>query len=653
MRVLLVGGEAQLRRAAIECLGGLEVLHTETSALLSSLSQEPPFDVAVLLASSTRELAPLDALSATHAALPVLVLGATDDDQLATSCLRRGAEDYRVVGDPSLRRALLHAGERRRATESTRRDLEERALRAERDKRFLEKEREGLRQQELQFNTILAETTDFVAAAGVDLGVRYLNPAGRELLGFKRDEMVFGLSALDLVPAPERSRLQDEILPIALESGRWTGTFELESRTGERILVDAVVILHRSADDSPSFVSVIARDITERARIEERLREAQKIEAVGRLAGGIAHDFNNLLTAISSFGRFALETVGHQHEVYSDLEEILSAAEKAEGLTRQLLAFSRKQAVAPKVFAIAELVSDMERMIQRLLREDVVLETELEQTPWNVRIDPTAMEQVLINLCVNARDAMPHGGRLKVAVSNEKVAAMPSIDIVAGDYVRLSVADEGTGIDPEVLPRIFEPFYTTKEQGKGTGLGLSTCYGVVKQAGGHLDVQSEPGVGSTFYVYLPRVEDEAEPRAHPPAKTKPSDGTGRILVTEDNEQVRRLAARILERRGYEVDVVSNGAEALKLLARANRHFDLLLTDVIMPVMGGRELALQASQLQPDLKVVFMSGFAEDELAEGGQTISGELLLAKPFTPPELLEHVRCALSKSAERLRSA
>lgn len=534
------------------------------------------------------------------------------------------------------------------------RELEARAERAEREKRFLEKEREGLRQQELQFNTILAETTDFVAAAGVgDFTIRYLNPAGRELLGFDRDEVVFGLGLLDLVAPAERMRLRENVIPAAMAEGRWTGSIELRGRDEQRIVVDAVAVLHQSADGAASFLSVIARDITERARIEERLREAQKIEAVGRLAGGIAHDFNNLLTAISSFGRFALETVGQQHEVYPDLEEILNAAEKAEGLTRQLLAFSRKQTVAPRVFPIADLVSDLERMIQRLVREDVVVETRLDPERWNVRIDPTAMEQVLINLCVNARDAMPNGGHLRIDVCNERLDAMPVVGIEPGSYVKLSVTDNGTGIEPAVLPRIFEPFYTTKEQGKGTGLGLSTCYGVVKQAGGHMDVQSELGVGSTFIVYLPRVEEAAEPRAEPRSESDSNGGTGAILVAEDNEQVRRLAARILERRGYEVEVVSNGAEALELLARSGRAFDLVLTDVIMPVMGGRELAAKLRQQKPNLTVAFMSGFADDDLAEAAEVIAGERLLAKPFTPPELLEHVRQALADARHHRRTA
>ncbi|MEO0814601.1 MAG: ATP-binding protein, partial [Myxococcota bacterium] len=432
------------------------------------------------------------------------------------------------------------------------------------------REREGLLQQELQLNTILGETTDFVAAVGLDLSARYVNPAGLALLGFERQDRVFGLSILDLHPPQQRARFEHEIIPVVLSEGRWTGPIELVKRKDEVAVLDAAIILHRGSDGEPSFLSIIARDVTGRARIEEQRREAQKIEAVGRLAGGIAHDFNNLLTAISSFGRFAIETVGQTHEIYPDLEEILSAAEKAEGLTRQLLAFSRKQTVAPKVLLMSDMVRDMERMLQRLLREDVLIETQLDSDPWSVRIDPGAMEQVLINLCVNARDAMPNGGRLQVEVRNRTLDATPSIGIRSGEYVQLRVSDEGTGIDPAVLPRIFEPFFTTKEQGKGTGLGLSTCYGVVKQAGGHLDVQSEPGHGSTFSVFLPRAAEESEvsPEQKPRVAIPSARGTGTVLVAEDNEQVRRLAVRILERRGYTVDSVANGKEALELLEKS-------------------------------------------------------------------------------------
>ena len=391
----------------------------------------------------------------------------------------------------------------------------------------------------------------------------------------------------------------------------------------------------------------VNRDVTERRVLEEQLRQSQKMEAVGQLAGGVAHDFNNLLTAISGHTQLLLldEEVEHVRE---DLLEIKAAAERAASLTQQLLAFSRKQVLEPKVFSPNATVAEMDRMLQRLIGEDINLRTVLASDLGAVRADPGQLEQVVLNLAVNARDAMREGGKLTIETRNVVLDAeyvSHHADVTPGAYVMLAISDTGCGIRPEVLPHIFEPFFTTKGEEKGTGLGLSTVYGIIKQSGGHVWVYSEVGHGTTFKIYLPRVETKLPdaPKADAPAAL--SGGSETVFLVEDEPVVRLLVQRVLERSGYKVLDAENGRQALDILGKHEGPLDLLITDVVMPQMGGRELAEQIRPQRPDLRVIYMSGYTDDAILHHGVLDPGMHFLHKPFTPDLLTRKVREVLGE--------
>jgi signal transduction histidine kinase len=384
-------------------------------------------------------------------------------------------------------------------------------------------------------------------------------------------------------------------------------------------------------------------DTTERRSLEDQLRQAQKMEAIGRLAGGVAHDFNNLLTVILGFSDMLLSRVGPSDPNAADLEEIQRAGVRAAALTKQLLAFSRRQVLEPTVLDVNAAVRAMSAMLGRLIGEDVHLVTHFAPDLGRVRADAGQLEQVIVNLVVNARDSMPKGGKLVIETLNVDVDDGRAMGGPAGSCVVIEVSDSGVGMDAETLAHLFEPFFTTKEQGKGTGLGLATVYGIVQQSGGFLDVSSTPGRGSCFRVFLPRVADEAGAPAPGAARPESSRGTETILVAEDEHAVRRLTRIALEAAGYEVLEASDGAAALDLLGRTDRPVSLLLTDVVMPGLNGPETAIRALRVKPGLKVLFMSGYADPEVATRGVTDAGWGLLRKPFAPAQLTQRVRLAL----------
>lgn len=367
------------------------------------------------------------------------------------------------------------------------------------------------------------------------------------------------------------------------------------------------------------------------------------MEAVGRLAGGVAHDFNNLLTAISGHAQILLEDLPADDPARADIEEISRAADRAADLTRQLLAFSRKQMLRPQVLDPNALIGEIQKMLRRLIGEDIELITRLAPDLGAVRADPGQLEQVIMNLAVNARDAMPTGGRLLIETRNVELGeddARRLAPLQPGPHVVLIVSDTGAGMDESTRERIFEPFFTTKEKGKGTGLGLSTVYGIVQQSGGHIWVYSEPGQGTTFKIYLPRVD------ARPEAAPAPSDADGAhngrevVLLVEDEDAVRSLARRILEKRGYTVLTARTGPEALRIAERHDGPIHLILTDVVMPEMSGRELAERIAPTRPDARTLFMSGYTEDDVLRRGVLNEGAAFLEKPFTPSALAQKVR-------------
>jgi nitrogen-specific signal transduction histidine kinase len=385
-------------------------------------------------------------------------------------------------------------------------------------------------------------------------------------------------------------------------------------------------------------------DHTEEKRMEQQFRQAQKMEAIGRLAGGIAHDFNNLLTVISNFGDFVLQRLEPGTEVREDMQEVLKAAARAEALTSQLLAYSRHRPVIATVLNVNELVSDVDKMLRRLVGQPIEFRTDLAPELWRVRIDAGGLEQVLVNLAVNARDAMPHGGRLCIETANADVSdeymVAKGADVPAGQYVSVTVTDSGVGMDAEIQSRLFEPFFTTKEPGKGTGLGLATCYGIVKQAGGFIWVYSEPGHGSSFRLLLPR-ELAPEDVIAVPTHSEKLRGTETLLVVEDDESVRKLVVRLLSMLGYEVLEAVDAGDALRTANSSKKPIHALITDIIMPETQGPELARRLSLSHPLLKTIYMSGYTRGAI-EMDETI---VLVQKPFAPKDLARKVREVLDR--------
>ena len=390
-------------------------------------------------------------------------------------------------------------------------------------------------------------------------------------------------------------------------------------------------------------------------RTEAQLRQIQKMEAVGQLAGGVAHDFNNMLFVINGQAQMALSRIAPDDPVRATLQMIIKTGQRAAKLTSQLLAFSRRQVLQPKVVDLNAIVADMDRMLRRLIREDIVLTTRLDPELKPTRADPGQVEQVLMNLVVNARDAMSAGGRLTIETANktlDEAYCRTHEGVEPGRYVMLAVSDTGCGLSEEVKAHLFEPFFTTKERGKGTGLGLATVYGIIKQTGGHVAVYSEPGHGTSFKVYLPRVEAVVTPC--PGKVSSVLRGCNEtVLLVEDDPDVRALAADILKSNGYEVVLASNGVEALRVCEKHGGKIDLVVTDVIMPNMNGPELAQHARRMYPEVQVVFMSGYADHAISAKGVLDDNAVFLQKPFTPSVLTHKLREVLDRTSRKRLAA
>lgn len=380
--------------------------------------------------------------------------------------------------------------------------------------------------------------------------------------------------------------------------------------------------------------------------MEEHLRQIQKMEAIGRLAGGVAHDFNNLLTAIGGFCDLQKARLKEIGELPTYLEEVTKAVEKAAALTRQLLAFSRKQVIQPKVLVLNNIVLEMEKMLHRLIGEDIEFVVRLAPDLWRTKVDPGQMEQVILNLAINARDAMPRGGRLLIETANAELNPLDTQyppEAEAGPYVMLSVADTGMGMDEKTLSRIFEPFFTTKEPGRGTGLGLATVYGIVKQGGGTLTVRSEPGKGTTFRVFLPRSKESGMSFSEITRRSQPRGGSETILVVEDDASIRKLVQEIVRIGGYAVLAARNGAEALTVASQHQGPIHLLLTDVVMPEVGGQQLAEKLALLRPEVRVLYMSGYSSKDAADEVRLELNAPLVRKPFSAESLKRAIRQVL----------
>jgi PAS domain S-box-containing protein len=437
------------------------------------------------------------------------------------------------------------------------------------------------------------------------------------------------------------------IAPMTI-MGCTIGTIEMQSHELAAYTQEHVTAMQMAANLAANAVENVRLLNLEREKAEQ-LRQSQKMEAVGQLAGGIAHDFNNLLTAITGYSELSLRRLQAEDPLHRNIQEIKKAGERAASLTRQLLAFSRKQVLQPKVLALNSIISDVEKMLRRLIGEDIELRTVLEPQLGSVKADPGQIEQVLLNLAVNARDAMPHGGKLTIETGNVYLDweyAAQHIAVKPGHYVMVAVSDTGCGMDEKTQARIFEPFFTTKEAGKGTGLGLSTVYGIVKQSGGNIWVYSEVGQGTTFKVYLPRVDEGAEEYKRSAEPEEALQGTGVILLAEDEHMVRKLAREVLEMCGYKVLEAANGGDALLTCERHKEPIDLLVTDVIMPEMGGRELSSRLGQLRPEMKVLYMSGYTDNAIVHQGVLDEEANFIQKPFSPQTLASKVREVLGET-------
>jgi PAS domain S-box-containing protein len=436
------------------------------------------------------------------------------------------------------------------------------------------------------------------------------------------------------------------IAPMTI-MGRALGTVEVQSHEPAAYTHEHATAIQMAANLTANAIENVRLLDLEREK-EEQLRMSQKMEAVGQLAGGVAHDFNNLLTAIMGYSDLTLRRLGEGDLLRANIEEIKKAGERAATLTHQLLAFSRRQVLKPKVFNLNLVITDMEKMLNRLIREDIDIRLKLSPDVGQIKADPGQLEQVVVNLVVNARDAMPGGGRLTIETSNvhlDAEYAREHIAVTPGPHVMLVVSDTGIGMDEKTRRRIFEPFFTTKEAGKGTGLGLSTVYGIVKQSGGNVWVYSEVEQGTAFKIYLPRVDDTAEQIKKMSRGEEVRQGTGTILLVEDDESVRTIALQTLKMYGYDVLVACNGEEALALASRREEKIDLLLTDVVMPGMSGRQLVKRLQALRPDINVLYMSGYTEDAISHHGVLGEGTAFIEKPFTPDKLGQKVMEVLNK--------
>jgi len=567
--------------------------------------------------------------------LPFIIVSGTVGEELAVEAMRAGAHDY-VLKDKIGRLPVAIARERRNQEERTanrRREQEHRQL-ERRYRRIIETTNEGI------FISDREGTISFASA---------------------RLERMLGYEPGELQGKPMRVLLADKDRAAARESlGRRrtgvaeNGEFRLMRKDGTEVWVLRSSNPIMDEEDHFDGMFAMVMDLTDRRRAEEALRnseaqllQAQKMEAVGRLAGGIAHDFNNVLSVILSYGDIILEGLAPKDPVREDIEEIRKAASRAAVLTRQLLMLSRQQVFEAKVMDLRDVLLGMDKVLQRILGEDVDLVSIVSPSRARVKVDPGHIEQVILNLVVNARDAMPTGGKLTIETADvvlDSDYAANHVPLKAGSYVLLAVSDTGTGMDRETQKRVFEPFFTTKDRGKGTGLGLSTVFGIVQQSGGHVWVYSEPGKGTTFKVYLPRVDAEVEVLA-PHVATATLRGTETILLVEDEEQVRAIVLNILRRRGYSVIVAESAAAALLLSERHPGPIDLLLTDVVMPQMSGPELIKRLASTRPDMKSLCMSGYTGESIVRHGALEPGIAFIQKPITPASLARKVREVLEE--------
>ena len=485
-----------------------------------------------------------------------------------------------------------------------------------------------------------------------------VNHTDEEMLGFSAEEMIGQFVwKFNAEEEDARQKVLSKLAGASPPGRNLERSYRRKDGTTFQVLIEDRLILDENG--KIRGIRCTIQDITqwkktreEVASLQEQLRQSQKMEAIGRLAGGVAHDFNNLLTVIKGYSQLSLMELHEGDPLKENIGIIQKASERAADLTQQLLAFSRRQIMEVKVLDLNTLLRDMEKMLDRIIGEDIELVTLLTEDLGRTRTDPGQIEQVILNLAVNARDAMPSGGKLTIETANvelDQAYASTHDRMAAGRYVMLSVSDTGVGMSPEMREQIFDPFFTTKEKGKGTGLGLSTVYGIVKQSGGNVSVYSEPGQGSVFKICLPRVEEETHALVRPDESSAMPCGNETVLLVEDETSVRDLAVSILRRQGYDVLEAPDGSRAFLLTQEHSEgKIHLLITDVVMPQMGGRELADRIKIIRPDMKVLYMSGYTDNAIVHHGVLNPGIEFLQKPFSPSALAQKVREVLDRKNE-----
>jgi two-component system cell cycle sensor histidine kinase/response regulator CckA len=628
LRVLLVEDsedDAELTLRALK-RAGYEVTHerVQTAATMAAALDSRSWDAIV----SDYAMPEFDAPGAFRVLrerdldLPFIIVSGTVGEETAVEAMKLGVHDYLIKGKLT------------RLAPAVERELRDAADRAKRRKTEL-----ALRESETRYRRL--NEAGIIGITVTDASGRILeaNDAFLKMVGHSRDDLdAGGMDWSKMTPPEWRSGNAAAAEQLRAHGVARPWEKEYIRKDGSRVpVLVAVATLEASRNIA------ISLDLSERKRLEEQLRTAQKMEAIGALAGGVAHDFNNLLSVILSYTGMIVDSLTPGDPNRADLEEVHKAGLRAADLTRQLLAFSRKQMLQPRVLDVNHIVTGMEKMLRRLLGEGFDLSLLTASKVGKVHADAGQIEQVVMNLVVNARDAMPKGGKLSVETENvtlDAEYASQHVGVVPGRYVMVAVTDTGTGIEPAALERIFEPFFTTKEIGKGTGLGLSTVYGIVKQSGGHVWVYSEVGKGTTFKVYFPRTDAAAETPTLPPPSGGTLQGNETILIVEDDEQVRAIMRAVLRRHGYNVLDVPNGGEAFLVCEKFPAKIHLLLTDVIMPRMSGREVAERLAPIRPEMKVLFVSGYTENTVIHHGVLDAGIAFLPKPITPEGLARKVR-------------
>src|SRR5436309_8670181 len=564
------------------------------------------------------------ALELARAALPdvpfILVTGSLDEET-AVAYLKGGAADY-ILKDRVVRLgpALLEALERAR-------------------------QREALRRHERLLRQIIDANPSLIFVKDWDGRFVLVNQATAEIYGTTVDSLV-GKTDADFNPNAEEVAhfLRDDREVISSGQAKLVSEDQVTNPvTKQTRWFQTIKVPLRLPDQEESTMLGVATEITERKQLEEQLLQSQKMEAVGQLAGGVAHDFNNILTAIVGYTDLLAAELGDNARQREDLEEIRKAARRAAALTRQLLSFSRKQVLEPRIVDVNGVVLNLDKMLRSLMSENIELETQLAEDLDAARVDPNQLEQVIMNLAINARDAMPDGGTVTIETANATLGedyAAKHVSVIPGDYVMLAVTDTGCGMTEATKARIFEPFFTTKPAGRGTGLGLSTVYGIVKQSSGNIWLYSEPNKGTTFKIYLPAVDALPEDIGKAAPVEAGRHGSGTVLVVEDDEQLRRLTHRALAAQGYEVLEADRGRSALDIARRHKGPIDVLVTDLVMPDTNGPKLAETLRAARPGLRVLFMSGYPEGAIVHHGMLEAGVAYLAKPFTTEAITRKVR-------------